>query len=75
MVIFAQIWREGWGGGVGRQKLLFPQAFTRLLFQDLSLMILRGPSVFVDHNDKNPNLNFLKGTVLGDKEQGGRDKG
>ena len=28
-------------------------------------------------NDKNPHLNFLKGTVLGDKEQGVgiRDKG
>ena len=60
----------GWGGGVGRQTLLFPQTLIRLLFQDLSLMILRGPSVFVDDNDKDPNLNFLKGTVLGDKEQG-----
>ena len=30
-----------------------------------------------DKNDKNPHLNFLKGTVLGDKEQGVgiRDKG
>ena len=30
-----------------------------------------------DKNDKNPHLNFLKGTVLGDKEQGLgiRDKG
>ena len=26
-------------------------------------------------NDKNPHLNFLKGTVLGDKEQGIRDQG
>ena len=60
----------GWGGGVGRQTSLFQQTLIRLLFQDLSLMILRGPSVFVDHNDKNPNLNFLKGTVLGYKEQG-----
>ena len=25
--------------------------------------------------DNNPHLNFVKGTVLGDKEQGGRDKG
>ena len=25
-------------------------------------------------NDKNPHLNFLKGTVLGNKEQGIRDK-
>ena len=24
---------------------------------------------------KNPHLNFLKGTVLGDKKQGGRVKG
>ena len=30
-----------------------------------------------NHNDNNPHLNFLKGTVLGDKEQGVgiRDKG
>ena len=30
-----------------------------------------------DNNDKNPHLNFLKGTVLGDKDQGVgmRDKG
>ena len=30
-----------------------------------------------DKNDNNPRLNFVKGTVLGDKEQGGgiRDKG
>ena len=27
------------------------------------------------NNNKNPHLNFLKGTVLGDKEQGIRDKG
>ena len=26
-------------------------------------------------NDNNPHLNFLKGTVLGDEEQGIRDKG
>ena len=26
-------------------------------------------------NDNNPHLNFVKGTVLGDKEQGIRDKG
>ena len=25
-----------------------------------------------NNNDKNPHLNFLKGTVLGDKEQGER---
>ena len=28
-----------------------------------------------NHNDNNPDLNFVKGTVLGDKEQGKRDKG
>ena len=30
-----------------------------------------------NHNDNNPHLNFVKGTVLGDKEQGVgiRDKG
>ena len=28
-----------------------------------------------NNNDKNPHLNFLKGTVLGDKEQGIRDNG
>ena len=28
-----------------------------------------------NNNDKNPYLNFLKGTVLGDKEQGIRVKG
>ena len=30
-----------------------------------------------NHNDKNdnPHLNFVRGTVLGDKEQGIRDKG
>ena len=26
-------------------------------------------------NDNNPHLNFLKGTVLGDEEQGTGDKG
>ena len=30
----------------------------------------RGPSVIVDHNDKDPHLYFLKETVLDDKEQG-----
>ena len=30
-----------------------------------------------DNNNKNPHLNFWKGTPIGDKEQGvrGRDKG
>ena len=28
-----------------------------------------------DNNDNNPHLNFVKGTALGDKEQGIRDKG
>ena len=28
-----------------------------------------------DKNDNNPHLNFVKWTVLGDKEQGIRDKG
>ena len=28
-----------------------------------------------NHNHNNPHLNFVKGTVLGDKEQGIRDKG
>ena len=28
-----------------------------------------------DDDDDNPHLNFVKGTVLGDKEQGKRDKG
>ena len=30
---------------------------------------------FDSNNNKNPHLSFLKGTVLGDKEQGIRDKG
>ena len=29
---------------------------------------------YKNNNNKNPHLNFLKGTVLGDKEQGIRDK-
>ena len=28
-----------------------------------------------ENNDNNPNLNFFKGTVLGVKDQGIRDKG
>ena len=28
-----------------------------------------------DNDKNNPHLNFLKGTSLGDKEHGGRDKG
>ena len=28
-----------------------------------------------NNNNKNPHLNFLKGTILGDKEQRGRNKG
>ena len=28
-----------------------------------------------DKDDNNPHLDFVKGTVLGDKEQGIRDKG
>ena len=31
--------------------------------------------IWDNHNHNNPHLNFMKGTVLGDKEQGGRDKG
>ena len=54
------------------QKLFLSNSKSLAKDQELTLLLLCNKN-----NNKNPHLNFLKGTVIGDKEQGVgiRDKG